>query len=134
MFDFERLAKSNLIISYFHHSIEDCQTFHNHVLIARQCFLDLMNAVGNLKTGKSGKRQKKGRKKQTSQTNKYLLLAESPNCVPIDSQNKDNQSVNLESGMNQSTGENIRESSILPTKARKDSDKLPNFHISIHFN
>ena len=134
VFGFGKLAKSNSMISYFHHSTEDCQAFHNHVLIACRCFLGFMNAAGNLKMGKSRRRQKRGRKKQISQTNKRLSPAGSPSRVSIDSQNDDNQSVNSESGMNQSTGEDIGGSSILSTKAGKDSDKLPNFHIGIHFD
>ena len=66
--------------------------------------------------------------------NKCLLPAGSPSCVPIDSQNKDNQSVNSESGMNQFIGEDIGGSSTLPAKAGKNSNKLLNFHIDIYFN
>lgn len=64
IFCFEKIVKSNFVISSLNQSSKNNLGFHNHVIKTCQCFLGLINIASNLKKGKSKSKSKnKGKNK-----------------------------------------------------------------------
>lgn len=105
VFAFAKLAKSNMLISAFHLSAHERQTFQQQILEARQCFLGLMNAAEKIKDGQN---------EQESSTSRRSSIS--------------SLSLNSLSG-NSVMSDDVSQANTNQTQAQK----LPNFHIGMHF-
>ena len=131
VFCFGKLAWSNTLISSFELSLKDRQEFHSQIINARQYFLGLMNAAQNPKgQGKKKDNEKRdfvteelsssSRRASISETSINFLDGDTD--TPFEEASVDNLASDTNMGLSASM-----------TARNGEANKLPNFHIGMHF-
>lgn len=139
VFCFRRLAKSNSIISFFQRSQDNQNAFYDYVITARECFIGLMNAGGDLREKKKKKKGKKkgqnknGKGKPSSDTDTALAISSWPGSMSGDHPSEDDQNLIAHTHITNSAANSENSFIETPVPVNRNADKLSNFHVGIHF-
>ncbi len=125
VFAFAKLAKSNALISSLHLSTQDREEFNNQILDARQLFLGLMNAAQNSKST--------SRKRKTINRHVEIFSHSRQSSVSTTSVNSLSDDFAVGDQASQSSQLEPSYASTLDDVQNDEAEKLPNFHIGMHF-
>ena len=131
VFCFGRLAWSNTLISSFELSLKDRQEFHSQIVNARQCFLGLMNAAQNPK--RQGKKKDNEKSESVTEELSSSSRRASISETSINSLIGDTETPFEETSVDNLVSDPDMRLSASVTTRNGEADKLPNFHIGMHF-
>ena len=131
VFCFGRLAWSNTLISSFELSLKDRQEFHSQIVNARQCFLGLMNAAQNPK--RRGKKKDNEKSESVTEELSSCCRRASISETFINSLIGDTETPFEETSVDNLVSDPDMRLSASVTTRNGEADKLPNFHIGMHF-